>query len=54
MFRDSKEYSEWDENGIPTVDVNGVAVSKNRHKRLVKQSEAQKKRHGKWLATERE
>ncbi|KAF4462761.1 cysteinyl-tRNA synthetase [Fusarium albosuccineum] len=52
MFRAS-EYSEWDENGIPTVDAAGSALSKNRRKKLVKEWEKQKKRHDEWLATQR-
>lgn len=51
MFRTLSEYLEWDESGIPTVDVAGNAVSKNRRKKLVKEWETQKKRHEEWLAT---
>lgn len=50
MFRNSNEYLEWDESGIPTVDAAGNAVSKNRRKKLVKEWEAQKKRYEEWLA----
>ncbi|KAL3478135.1 tRNA synthetases class I (C) catalytic domain-containing protein [Aspergillus californicus] len=39
MFRTSDEYLEWDESGIPTVDVAG-------------DWEKQKKRHEEWLATQ--
>ena len=53
MFRASDEYSEWDENGIPTVDAAGTAISKNRRKKLVKEWEKQKKRHEEWLATQK-
>jgi cysteinyl-tRNA synthetase len=52
MFRGSDEYSEWDKNGIPTVDAAGNALSKNRRKKLVKEWENQKKRHEEWLATQ--
>ncbi|KAF5003523.1 hypothetical protein FDECE_9946 [Fusarium decemcellulare] len=52
MFKTS-EYSEWDENGIPTVDAAGSALSKNRRKKLVKEWENQKKRHEEWLAMQR-
>lgn len=51
MFRTS-EYLEWDENGIPTVDVVGNVVSKNKHKKLVREWEKQKKRHEEWLVTQ--
>jgi cysteinyl-tRNA synthetase len=51
MFRTS-EYLEWDESGIPTVDAVGNVVSKNKHKKLVKEWEKQKKRHEEWLATQ--
>ncbi|KAI0399899.1 cysteinyl-tRNA synthetase [Xylaria palmicola] len=52
MFKASDEYLEWDENGIPTVDVAGNAVSKNRRKKLVKEWERQKKVHEEWLGTQ--
>jgi cysteinyl-tRNA synthetase len=52
MFRTSNEYLEWDESGIPTVDVSRNAVSKNRRKKLVKEWEKQKKMHEEWLATQ--
>lgn len=48
MFKTS-EYLEWDENGIPTVDAAGNVVSKNKHKKLVREWEKQKKRHEEWL-----
>jgi len=50
MFRTSREYSEWDESGIPTLDAAGNVVTKNRRKKLVKEWEKQKKRHKEWLA----
>lgn len=50
MFRNSNEYLEWDESGIQTGDAAGNAVSKNRRKKLVKEWEAQRKRHEEWLA----
>jgi cysteinyl-tRNA synthetase len=52
MFRTSGEYLEWDESGIPTVDVAGDMVSKNKRKKLVKEWEKQKKMHEEWLATQ--
>jgi cysteinyl-tRNA synthetase len=52
MFRISDEYLEWGDSGIPTVDVAGNVVSKNRRKQLVKEWEKQKKSHEEWLATQ--
>lgn len=52
MFRASTEYSQWDENGIPTVDAAGNALSKNRRKKLIKDWERQKKQHEEWLRTQ--
>ncbi|UKZ71232.1 uncharacterized protein TrAtP1_012194 [Trichoderma atroviride] len=51
MFKTS-EYLEWDENGIPTFDAAGNVVSKNKHKKLVREWEKQKKRHEEWQATQ--
>lgn len=51
MFRNSDEYLEWDESGIPTVDAARKVVSKNRRKKLVKEWEKQKKIHGEWLSS---
>ncbi|KAI0816218.1 cysteinyl-tRNA synthetase [Xylaria sp. FL0064] len=51
MCKNSVEYLEWDESGIPTLDVEGNAVSKNKRKKLVREWERQKKRHEEWLAT---
>jgi cysteinyl-tRNA synthetase len=52
MYKTSDEYSEWDENGVPTVDASGTAVSGNKRKKLLKEWEKQKKRHDDWLATQ--
>ena len=54
MFRTSDEFSEWDENGIPTVDAAGNAVSKNRRKKLIKEWEKQRKRHKEWVVTKQD
>lgn len=51
MFR-TTEYGRWDENGIPIADAAGNVVSKNKHKKLVREWEKQKKRHEEWLATQ--
>lgn len=53
MFRDSDEYREWDESGIPIVDAAGNTISKSKHKKLVKEWEKQKKMHEEWRATQR-
>ncbi|KAI1356102.1 cysteinyl-tRNA synthetase [Xylaria sp. FL0043] len=52
MFKNSAEYLEWDESGIPTLDAEGNAVSKNKRKKLAREREKQKKRHEEWLATQ--
>jgi cysteinyl-tRNA synthetase len=49
MFR-TDEFTEWDENGIPTKDNKGEEVAKSRKKRLVKEWEKQKKMHEEWKA----
>lgn len=52
MFRTSDEYLEWDESGIPTVDVTGNVVTRSKRKKLVKEWEKQKKLHEEWLVTQ--
>lgn len=49
MFK-TNEFSAWDEDGIPTKDVEGEAVNKSRTKKLRKDWERQKKAHDAWLA----
>lgn len=53
MFTTSDEYADWDESGIPTVDAAGIAVSKNRRKKLAREWEKQKEMHEEWLATQK-
>lgn len=48
LFRDQALYSEWDELGIPTRDVNGKEISKSARKKLIKLHEKQAKLH-EWL-----
>lgn len=48
MFRTS-EYSEWDENGVPTKDAKGEEVTKSKRKKLIKDWERQKKLHEGWV-----
>lgn len=43
LFRSSPEYSAWDEQGIPTLDKEGVEVPKSRKKKCQKEWDAQKK-----------
>jgi cysteinyl-tRNA synthetase len=50
MFKDSLEYREFDEEGVPTVDRDGEPVSKSSRKKLVKLYEAQKKLHQDYLS----
>lgn len=53
MFLNMKEYSKFDENGIPThMSENGEEVSKSKRKKLVKDWEVQKKLHQDYLAWE--
>lgn len=49
MFRTS-EFSEWDEEGLPTKDKEGKEVAKSRSKKLRKDWERQKKLHEAWIA----
>lgn len=50
MFKSSDEYSEWDENGVPTMDAEGISLSKNRRKKLIREWEKQKKMYECWLS----
>lgn len=45
MFR-TQEFSEWDDDGLPTKDARGNAINKSQSKKLRKQWEAQTKAHG--------
>ncbi|KAJ3020387.1 hypothetical protein HKX48_000856 [Thoreauomyces humboldtii] len=44
------EYSEWDEQGIPTKDAQGEALTKSRRKKVEKEAAAQAKLHEQYLA----
>lgn len=44
------EYSQWDENGLPTHDKEGKEITKSQSKKLAKLMEAQKKKFEKWQA----
>ncbi|KAI5247422.1 hypothetical protein E4T43_01941 [Aureobasidium subglaciale] len=52
MFK-TKEFSEWDEAGVPTKDAEGKEVAKSRRKKLVKEWERQIKAHDEWLASQK-
>ena len=44
LFRsNTAEYSAWDEQGIPTLDKEGVEIPKSRKKKLQKEWDTQKK-----------
>ena len=48
MFK-TKEFSAWDENGLPTKDMDGAELTKSRAKKLAKDWERQKRLHETWL-----
>jgi len=48
LFKDETKYSEWNEDGFPTKDVEGNAISKSQMKKLKKIYDAHVKRHLKW------
>lgn len=55
MFKqDTKEYSEWDADGIPTKDAEGKEIAKSKTKKLRKDWEKQKKSHETWLASQKQ
>ncbi|KAI3647854.1 hypothetical protein MP228_008075 [Amoeboaphelidium protococcarum] len=43
------QYSQWDADGIPTADAEGVEIGKSRRKKLIKEQELQKKLHQEYL-----
>jgi len=47
MFR-TEEYSEWDEDGVPTKEKGGEEVTKTKRKKLGKEWDKQKKLHEEW------
>ena len=51
LFRQhyTKDYSTFDEEGVPTTDINGETVSKSKRKKLIKAQKAQEKLHNKYL-----
>ncbi|KAJ3343694.1 hypothetical protein HDU83_005544 [Entophlyctis luteolus] len=54
MFKDEegrKQYSAWDERGIPTKKIDGEEISKGVAKKLLKNYEAQAKLHERYLAS---
>jgi cysteinyl-tRNA synthetase len=49
MFKDNSLYSEWDEAGIPSKDVQGEEITKSMKKRLLKQYQQQDKLYQEYL-----
>ncbi|KAK6203239.1 tRNA synthetases class I (C) catalytic domain-containing protein [Scheffersomyces amazonensis] len=49
MFKDKSLYSEWDESGLPTKDINGEEISKSMTKKLTKQHQQQQKLYQEYL-----
>ncbi|KAK4050180.1 cysteinyl-tRNA synthetase [Microbotryomycetes sp. JL221] len=49
MFKQTDEYSGWDEQGLPTLDKEGVELPKSRRKKLQKEWDAQHKLHQEFL-----
>ncbi|KAI5950976.1 CYR1 [Candida jiufengensis] len=49
LFKNDKLYKEYDEQGIPTIDVNGEEISKSMKKKLMKQYQQQEKLHNEYL-----
>lgn len=43
MFKKNPDYSAWDEQGLPTLDKEGVEVAKSKKKKLQKEWDGQKK-----------
>ncbi len=57
MFKsphDRSGWTEWDENGIPVKDAQGVEVSKGQSKKFLKEFKAQEKAHEAFLAWQAE
>lgn len=50
MFQ-TKDYTAWDEDGVPTKDEKGEEITKSKAKKLKKDWERQKKLHVEWLKT---
>lgn len=50
MFR-IEEYSEWDDQGLPTKEKSGEEITKSKRKKLIKEWDRQKKMHDEWLKT---
>lgn len=49
LFKDETLYKEWDDQGIPTQDVNGEEVTKSMRKKLLKQYQQQEKLYQEYL-----
>lgn len=53
MFRTS-EYSQWNDNGLPTHDKEGKELTKSQGKKVAKLMEAQRKKYEKWLQVQQQ
>lgn len=53
LFKQSGEYSAFDERGVPTHDQNGKPLSASKLKKLNKQYNTHKAIHEKWLASQK-
>ena len=49
MFK-TDEYSQWDEQGLPTHDAEGAELAKSRRKKLAKENQMQEKLHRDYLS----
>ncbi|KAK4049861.1 cysteinyl-tRNA synthetase [Microbotryomycetes sp. JL201] len=49
MFRQSEDFSAWDDNGVPTLDKDGNELPKSRRKKLQKEWDIQDKLHQEFL-----
>ena len=53
MFKADGEYSQFDVDGLPTHDKEGVEVAKSKLKKLKKEFDLQSKLHSAWLLSEK-
>lgn len=51
FLKETDKYSAFDENGLPTLDVEGKEVSKGQQKKLQKLQQAQEKKYNEYLAS---
>ncbi|XP_017772962.1 PREDICTED: cysteine--tRNA ligase, cytoplasmic-like [Nicrophorus vespilloides] len=54
MFKsETDKYSKFDENGLPTHDLEGKEISKGQMKKLQKLQQAQEKKYQEYLASQK-